>query len=70
MKARVIGSLKSGFIDVLAGYNLGQLNGGTVQRIAVEHFPLDCRMPNTYIIITYDKSFEILKIELDHNANN
>jgi hypothetical protein len=37
MKARVIGSLKSGFIDVLAGYNLGQLNGGTVQRIAVEH---------------------------------
>jgi len=67
IKARVIGSLQDDYIDVLAGYDLGQLNGGIVQRIDLKHFPINCRMPNTFIIITYQdiKNLNIVKIELD-----
>lgn len=67
IKAKVIGSLQDNYIDVLVGYDLGQLNGGIVQRIDIEYFPLNCRIPNTFIIITYQdiKDLNIVKIELD-----
>jgi len=72
VRARVIGSLQDNYIDVLVGYDLGQFNGGFVQRLESVHFPLDCRMPNTYISIVYndvDKS-EILRIELDRQSHD
>ncbi|XZF14842.1 hypothetical protein ACTHGU_01790 [Chitinophagaceae bacterium MMS25-I14] len=64
MKAKIIGCLQTGYLDVLLGYEYGHLNGGVVHRFEVEHFPEDCRMPNTIIEITFGDDMEIVRIEL------
>lgn len=67
VKAKVIGALQNNYIDVLVGYDLGQFDGGFVQRIESKYFPLHCRMPNTHIIIFFNDALnlEIQRIELD-----
>ena len=53
IRATIIASLQAGYLDVLLGSEYGMLNGGVIQRIEVSYFPLNCRMPNTIINISF-----------------
>jgi hypothetical protein len=60
----VFASLQPGTMEVVMGYGMGVLDGGFLERIPIKHFPPECRMPNTLLLITirpFDR--EIQKIE-------
>lgn len=56
IRAQVVASLLPGFIDVLAGYGYGHLDGGVMHKVSRDLFPEDCRMPNKLIWVTIENS--------------
>ncbi len=69
MRSRVIGCLQDGFVTVLLGADLGQLDGGIPTPVVAEMFPAQLRMPNTELYVVIRRG-EIVGIEplSDDNA--
>ena len=53
IRATIIASLQTGYLDVLLGSEYGMLDGGVIQRIEVSYFSQNCRMPNTIVNISF-----------------
>ena len=64
IRSKVFGCLEAGYLHVIVGHEIGHTSGAPLQRIETIYFPVNCRMPNTIIEITFDKDWEIAKIEL------
>lgn len=64
VRSRVFACLEAGYLHVIIGYGLNHIDGGFLDKIEVKYFPINCRMPNTFIDITFTKQLQVLKIEL------
>lgn len=63
LRSKVFGCLEAGYLHVILGHEIGHISDAPLQRIETTYFPVNCRMPNTIIEITFDKNWEIIKIE-------
>jgi hypothetical protein len=62
--ARVLGSLREGYIQIIVGAGLGMLDGGIHVEIPIELVPPLLRTPNSEFIAVQDReSLEIVSIE-------
>jgi hypothetical protein len=64
LRCKVFACLEAGYLHVQVGFEIGFLSGGPLRQIDVRHFPVNCRMPNTIVEITFAKSWDVLTIEL------
>lgn len=52
--AKVFGSVSPNTIKILIGYGIGMIDGGFLRTFQIDKIPKDCRVPNTYLWITFD----------------
>jgi|GEM_PF-4942640 len=62
IRGKVFGSLSPGTIDIHVGYGIGHLDGGHLSNFTIHEIPTSCRMPNTYVWLTFEKQ-NLVKIE-------
>ena len=62
VRSRVVGCLQDGFVTVLLGAGLGQLDGGIPTPVAAAMFPAQLRIPNTELYVVIQRG-EIVGIE-------
>jgi hypothetical protein len=62
LRSRVIGCLQDGFVTVLVGAGLGQLDGGVSTPVAAAMIPAQLRMPNTELYVVIQRG-EIVAVE-------
>jgi hypothetical protein len=69
VRSRVIGCLQDGFVTVLLGAGLGQLDGGIPTPVAAGMLPAQLRIPNTELDVVIRRG-KIVGIEplSDDNA--
>ncbi len=64
IRARVLGCLRDGYLEVIVGYGYGQLGGGVPREIPMDVVPQDLRMPNSRFYIIEDRDrLQISRIE-------
>jgi hypothetical protein len=64
IRAKVLGCLHDGYLQVIVGYGCGLLDGGVPREIPMDVVPIDLRMPNSAFYIIQDRSRpEITRIE-------
>lgn len=54
--AKVLGCLRSGWLEVIVGPGIGMLDGGIPTEIPMDLVPFNLRTPNTEFILVYDKN--------------
>lgn len=54
--AKVLGCLRSGWLEVAVGPGIGMLDGGIPTEIPIDIVPIGLRTPNTEFILVYDKN--------------
>ncbi len=64
IRSKVFGCLEAGYLHVIVGYEIGHMSAAFLRRIETRFFPINCRMPNTIIEITFDNKWALIKIEL------
>ena len=64
IRAKVLGCLHDGYLEVIVGYGYGALDGGLPREIPMDVVPTDLRMPNSvsYVIVDRVRS-QITRIE-------
>ena len=55
IRARVIGCLAPGCVDVILGPDIGMLNGGVPTQLPIDIVPIALRIPNTEFIVVLDR---------------
>ncbi len=53
--AKVIASLRPGYLTVIYGYGYGHIDGGVAKDISIACIPYDLRMPNSEFILVCDR---------------
>jgi hypothetical protein len=62
VRSRVIGSLQDGFVTILVGAGIGQLDGGVPTPVPLLLVPASLRMPNTELYAVVRRG-EIIGVE-------
>ena len=62
IRGKVFGSLSPGTIDIYVGYGIGHLDGGHLSNFSIDEIPIICRMPNTYVWLTFIEQ-ELVRVE-------
>jgi hypothetical protein len=64
IRARVIGCLRGGFLEILVGAGYGMLDGGIPTEIPLDIVPQALRLPNSEFIVVQDrKQGKIIAVE-------
>ncbi|QDT40040.1 hypothetical protein Pan241w_00930 [Gimesia alba] len=65
--AKVLASLRPGYLTVFIGYGLGLADGGIPHEVPIDNIPFDLRLPNSEFIAIIDRSNgQIIGIERYH----
>lgn len=64
IRARVLGCLREGYLEVIVGSGYGSLDAGVPREIPIDLVPHDLRMPNSMFFIIEDRDrLQITRIE-------
>ncbi len=63
-RAKVIGSLRPGFVTIALGHGLGLADGGIATDIPIDLVPFELRLPNSVFAVVLDLATgEIVRVE-------
>ncbi|QDT24787.1 hypothetical protein Enr10x_00790 [Gimesia panareensis] len=61
--AKVLASLRPGYLTVYFGYGQGLADGGIPHEVPIDDIPFDLRLPNSEFTLILDCNGQILSVE-------